>query len=117
MKKAIILFLSIFVFYACVNDKANNVDKDAIKNTINTLLVNWRQPASDANFDAYLGKIDSSSLFTGTAAAEVWTKTQFENFSKLYFDKGKAWSFETLERAVYLYDSGGFVWFDDLLSN
>jgi hypothetical protein len=116
MKKAIILFLSIFVFYSCVDVKANKVDKVAIKTTINALLVNWHKAASDANFEDYFGKMDSTSIFIGTAAEEIWTKTQFENFSKPYFEKGKAWSFETLERTVYVNDSGDFVWFDELLT-
>ena len=36
-------------------------------------------------------------------------------FSKPYFDKGKAWDFETLERNIYVNSSGEFVWFDELL--
>jgi hypothetical protein len=116
MKKGIILILTILIFYSCVHVKAGKIDKDAIKTKINALLVNWHQAASDANFDKYFGKMDSTSIFIGTAAEEIWTKTQFENFSKPYFDKGKAWSFETLERTVYVNDSGDFVWFDELLS-
>lgn len=116
MKKTIILFLSVFVFYSCAHVKADKVDKDAIKTKINALLINWHKAASDANFNDYFGKMDDTSIFIGTAAEEIWTKTQFENFSKPYFDKGKAWSFETLERTVYVNDSGDFVWFDELLT-
>jgi hypothetical protein len=119
MKKTIILFLSVFVFYSCAHvkaDKVDKVDKDAIKTKINALLINWHKAASDANFNDYFGKMDDTSIFIGTAAEEIWTKTQFENFSKPYFDKGKAWSFETLERTVYVNDSGDFVWFDELLT-
>jgi len=116
MKKVIILFLSIFVFHSCGNVKSAKVDKEAIKTEINTLLVSWHQAATDANFDDYFGKMDSTSVFIGTAAEEIWTKTQFKSFSKPYFDKGKAWSFKTLERTVSINDSGDFVWFDELLT-
>jgi hypothetical protein len=116
MKKVIILFLSIFFFHSCMNVKIAKVDKNAIKKEINTLLVSWHQAATDANFDDYFGKMDSTSVFIGTAAEEIWTKTQFKNFSKPYFDQGKAWSFETLERTIYVNNSGDFVWFDELLN-
>ena len=96
--------------------KIAKVDKNAIKKEINTLLVSWHQAATDANFDDYFGKMDSTSVFIGTAAEEIWTKTQFKNFSKPYFDKGKAWSFETLERTISVNNSGDFVWFDELLN-
>lgn len=116
MKKVIILFLSIFVFHSCGNVKSAKVDKEAIKKEVNILLVSWHQAASDANFNDYFGKMDSTSVFIGTAAEEIWTKTQFKSFSKPYFDKGKAWSFKTLERTVSINDSGDFVWFDELLT-
>ena len=76
MKKAIILFLSIFVFYSCVDVKADKVDKVAIKTTINALLVTWHKAASDANFEDYFGKMDSTSIFIGTSAEEISNKTQ-----------------------------------------
>jgi hypothetical protein len=116
MKKVIILFLSVFLIESCVSSKDAIVNKEATKTKINTLLVSWHQAATDANFDDYFGKMDSSSVFIGTAAEEIWTKKQFENFSKPYFDKGKAWSFETLERTVSINDSGDFAWFDELLT-
>jgi hypothetical protein len=116
MKKILILFLTVLIFYSCGNIKAAKVDKDAIKTKVNTLLVSWHQAATDANFTGYFNKMDSTSVFIGTAAEEIWTKAEFKSFSKPYFDKGKAWSFETLERTVYISDAGNFVWFDELLS-
>jgi hypothetical protein len=38
------------------------------------------------------------------------------DFSKPFFDKGKAWDFKTLERSIYVNASGDFVWFDELLN-
>ena len=60
--------------------------------------------------------MDSISIFIGTDASENWDLNKFKSFSKPYFDKGKAWSFETLERNVYVNNFGNFVWFDELLN-
>ena len=115
MRKAIILISSIFFFYACATSKITSADKTIVKKEINELLVDWHKAASDANFEGYFGKMDNNAVYIGTAAEEIWTKEQFASFSKPYFDKGKAWSFKTLERNVYINNSGNFVWFDELI--
>ncbi|MEZ7875684.1 MAG: nuclear transport factor 2 family protein [Polaribacter sp.] len=115
MKKAITLGVSIFLFCACVTSNAVKTDKSAIKKEVNTLLVNWHKAASDANFKEYFRVLDSTTVYIGTAAEEIWTKEQFANFSKPYFDKGKAWSFTTLERNIYMSESANIVWFDELI--
>ncbi|WP_243765914.1 nuclear transport factor 2 family protein [Polaribacter cellanae] len=92
------------------------LDKTAIKRKINTLLTNWHKAAAEANFDNYFGVLDSVSIYIGTAGEENWTKEEFANFSKPYFDRGKAWSFTTLERNIYVNKDGDFVWFDELLN-
>ena len=115
MKKAITLGVSIFLFCAYVTSNAVKTDKSAIKKEVNTLLVNWHKAASDANFKEYFRVLDSTTVYIGTAAEEIWTKEQFANFSKPYFDKGKAWSFTTLERNIYMSESANIVWFDELI--
>jgi hypothetical protein len=115
MKKAITLGVSIFLFCACVTSNVVKTDKSAIKKEVNTLLVNWHKAASDANFKEYFRVLDSTTVYIGTAAEEIWTKEQFANFSKPYFDKGKAWSFTTLERNIYMSESANIVWFDELI--
>tara|TARA_R110002126_G_scaffold274972_1_gene420285 strand:- start:27055 stop:27573 length:519 start_codon:yes stop_codon:yes gene_type:complete len=117
MKKiGTILILSLLMIACKASKKAiSNEQNKAIKAEINTTLNNWHLAATEANFDNYFGKMDSISVFIGTDASENWNKTQFANFSKPYFDKGKAWDFKTLERNVYVNKSGDFVWFDELL--
>jgi hypothetical protein len=115
MKKAITLGVSIFLFCACVTSNVVKTDKSAIKKEVNTLLFNWHKAASDANFKEYFRVLDSTTVYIGTAAEEIWTKEQFANFSKPYFDKGKAWSFTTLERNIYMSESANIVWFDELI--
>ena len=114
-----IISLSFFLVFLISCGSVKNVsleEKKAIKTTVNTVLNNWHLAASEANFDGYFEKMDSVSVFIGTDASENWKKKQFQNFSKPYFDKGKAWDFKTLERTIYVNSSGDFVWFDELLN-
>lgn len=119
MRNNLILLFVILVFVSsCKTSKSIIIkdDKTTIKTEINQILNDWHLAATDANFNNYFGKMDSISVFIGTDASENWTKKQFANFSKPYFDKGKAWDFKTLERNVYVSEQGNFVWFDELLN-
>ena len=118
MKKRFICFALIAYSFSCSVKKeiAPAQSISIIETNVNTLLNNWHKAASEANYQGYFSKMDSVSVFIGTDATENWTKKQFENFSKPYFDKGKAWSFKALERNVYVNDARNFVWFDELLA-
>ncbi len=85
------------------------------KETIDTMLVSWHKAAADADFDAYFGMMTEDAVFIGTDATENWQNAEFKSFSKPYFDKGKAWSFTTLERNIYLDTNGDTAWFDEHL--
>ncbi|WP_420321209.1 nuclear transport factor 2 family protein [Flagellimonas sp.] len=82
---------------------------------ITTLLNNWHQAAADADFEAYFGKMTTDGVFIGTDATENWQNDAFREFSKPYFDRGKAWSFTAVERNIYLNEANDFAWFDELL--
>jgi hypothetical protein len=43
-------------------------------------------------------------------------QTDFQEFAKPYFDKGKAWNFTVLERHIYFDQSKKTAWFDELLN-
>ena len=55
------------------------------------------------------------AIFIGTDPTENWDLTSFKAFSKPYFDKGKAWSFSTLERNIFVQPNSNLGWFDELL--
>ncbi len=84
-------------------------------NEIHTTLEQWHKTASDANFDAYFSLMTEDAIFIGTDATENWSNTDFKAFAKPYFDKGKAWSFMTLERNIFTEDTSDLAWFDELL--
>jgi hypothetical protein len=95
--------------------KISDVEKEAQKEFLNSFLNSWHFSASNANYANYFDKMDENSVFIGTDASEIWTKNQFEKYSKPHFDKGKAWDFKALERNIYLNDAGNFAWFDENL--
>lgn len=86
------------------------------KKEIEQVLETWHKAAREANFNGYFQLMTEDAVFIGTDAKENWNRVAFESFAKPYFDKGKAWSFTTLERHVYLDETRNLAWFDELLA-
>jgi hypothetical protein len=85
------------------------------KAEINRMLDAWHKAAADADQKAYFDEIAEDGVYIGTDATEIWTKQEFFEWSKPYFEKGKAWSFTAIKRNIYLSDDHKFAWFDELL--
>lgn len=119
MKKLIFYSVVITALVAC-NTKRNTttplVNFEQDKEAIHTFMDAWHLAATNANYENYFSKLDTTSIFIGTDASENWSKEAFARFSKPYFDKGKAWDFKTLDRNVYFNEDGSVAWFDELLS-
>ena len=75
----------------------------------------WHEAAANADFDSYFNLMTEDAVFIGTDATENWQLEKFKEFSKPYFDKGKAWSFTSLERNIYLNSNKNLAWFDEIL--
>lgn len=84
---------------------------------LDVLIDNWHLAATKADFDAYFGAMDDSFIFLGTAPGERWTKKEFADFSKPYFDKGKAWDFKAHKRNWNFSKNGKTAWFDEDLDS
>ncbi|MGK7369882.1 MAG: nuclear transport factor 2 family protein [Candidatus Halalkalibacterium sp. M3_1C_030] len=83
---------------------------------VNQVLDDWHNAAAKADFERYFGHFRSdSAIFMGTDATERWTIAEFKPWSKPYFDRGSAWSFEPVERHVYFSADGNISWFDEAL--
>jgi hypothetical protein len=82
---------------------------------INSFLDEWHSDAARADMQAYFDKIDEEGIYIGTDAMENWNKQAFYEWSKPYFDKGKAWSFKAIERNIYLTEDVKLAWFDEKL--
>lgn len=107
MHKFSILILSLFF--------GSILQAQSEKEQITELLEAWHKAAAEANYDGYFGLMADESVFIGTDATENWNKQEFMEWSKPYFDRGKAWSFTTLERNIFLGKDEEIAWFDELL--
>ena len=106
--KKVFLIITLLTFGLSI---AQKTDQDAI----NQMLDSWHKAAADAQFDAYFGMMAPDAIFIGTDATENWNLTQFKAYSKPYFDKGKAWSFKSIQRNIYFNQDIDYAWFDELL--
>lgn len=89
--------------------------QDTLKIRLNNFLNEWHSDAASADMQSYFDKIDEQGTYIGTDATENWTKQAFFDWSKPFFDKGKAWTFKAFERNIYLSDDGSMAWFDEKL--
>lgn len=85
------------------------------KEQITSLLDQFNQAAATGNFDAYFDFFADDAVFIGTDGTERWSKTDFMQWSKPYFESGKAWDFTAIERHISFSKTGETAWFDELL--
>ena len=92
------------------------IDADSILTvSVNSFINDWHAQASEAD-KAYFDKIAKDGIYIGTDATELWTKDEFYLWGKKYFDRGKAWTFTTIDRNVYFSDDKKYAWFNELLN-
>lgn len=114
MKYVFFCLIGLTLLFSC---KVAEVQVDVVKQKedINSSLEAWHKAAAEANFDDYFNLMTTDGVFIGTDATENWQNNQFKAFAKPYFDKGKAWSFTTISRNVYVSENQKLAWFDELL--
>ena len=109
MMKSFQIFLSLILisqsFSVQAQDKHTKVDVD-------NQITAWHQAASNADFKTYTDLMTEDAVFIGTDPTENWQGEEFLKFAKPYFDRGKAWSFSTLERHIFLNNDQKMAWFD-----
>jgi hypothetical protein len=86
-----------------------------LQEELNDQIDQWHEDASVANYKDYFGFIAEDGVFIGTDITERWTKEEFSDFSKPYFDSGKAWSFKSKERTIRFNKDKSIAWFDEVL--
>ena len=118
MKYNAFLFLTLLLISCSKNvQKQESISTDIVKEKelIDLTLNKWHKDASEANFEAYFKAMSNTSVFIGTDTYENWNLEAFKSFSKPHFDKGKAWSFTSIDRNVYVDTDGKIAWFYELL--
>ena len=83
---------------------------------VNAVLDDWHAAAAAADEKRYFGHLSEDSIFLGTDATERWTKKQFHDYAKPFFDRGRAWSFRAVRRDVIFSKDGSLAWFDEDLA-
>jgi ketosteroid isomerase-like protein len=113
--KRILVLLSFILFIAC-KDAGPSFNVDIQTQQVAALLDSLNSAAARADYATYFSYYADNAVFMGTDATERWNKEEFMKWSKPYFDRGKAWSFQTVKRTVYFDTTGSLAWFDELLS-
>lgn len=108
MNKVILLIFGLFSSVL----SAQEVEKIKIETVLNA----WHKAAADAKFEPFFELMAPNSIFIGTDTAENWSKEEFMQFCKPYFERGKAWEFTPVQRHVYLSADKQTAWFDEVLS-
>lgn len=104
MRKLLTLFCIGFIFISAKPDPFAPIDG---------LVDDWHLAATNADFETYFGKMTDRFVFLGTAPGERWSKKEFAEFSKPYFDKGEAWDFKPSNRIWSFSNNGKIAWFDE----
>lgn len=89
----------------------NGISQNKVE--LNKWLDNWHLAAAEAKFDAFFNEMDDDFIYLGTAPGERWTKQQFANFCKPYFDAGSAWEFISTRREWSFSKNKKIAWFDE----
>lgn len=97
--------------FAQAGPEASGTENTAIA----LLLDQWHQAAADSDMAGYFSKMTEDAVFLGTDPTENWRKQEFLEWSRPYFESGKAWSFTTLQRNIFTARSCDIAWFDELL--
>ncbi len=77
------------------------------------LMDDWHKAAAQADFYGYFNVTSNQFVFLGTAPGERWTKSEFQQFCKPYFDRGKAWEFNPYNRHWNYNADSTMAWFDE----
>lgn len=119
-KLTIIFVVLLLYFSSCTSNEKNAeatvADTANEKKHIIAMLDSFNTAAANADYKTYFNFYTDDAIFTGTDATERWDKKEFMVWAKPYFDKGKAWSFASLERHIYFDKTGSLAWFDELLN-
>lgn len=91
---------------------ADQADNDA---SLDTVLDTWHHAASIADFDGFFDVINENGIYLGTDASERWTKTEFEEWARPWFERDSAWDFTVISRNITFSETGTSAWWDEML--
>ena len=105
----------IFVLVAPDQLSAQHASED--EQRVANVLDELHEAAPKADFEHYFGVYADIAIFLGTDATERWTRSEFMEYAKPHFDRGRGWTYVLIERHVYVSEDGATAWFDERLDN
>lgn len=120
MKRLFPILLPLLLFFTSESFAQQDISSDetapeAQKEKIADLLNRWHRAAGEADFDTYFSLMAEDAVFIGTDPTENWVKPDFMEWSRPYFERGRAWDFTTIERNIFTAEDCELAWFDELL--
>jgi hypothetical protein len=76
----------------------------------------WHDDAAHARL-AYFDKIASDGVYIGTDKSERWTRDEFREWARPYFERPSAWAFTVIHRNVDFSADRSIAWFDEQLES
>jgi len=80
------------------------------------LMSKWHNDVAIFDYAAYFNFMSDQFIFLGTDPGERWTKKQFSDYAKPYFDRKRTWDFKTNWRNWYFSDDHQVAWFEESLA-
>lgn len=120
MKRLFIFLLPLLFFFtsesfAQQGTSSADTASEKQKQEITNLLDQWHSAAGEANSDTYFSLMAEDAVFIGTDPTENWVKPEFKEWSRPYFERGRAWDFTAIERNIFTAQDCELAWFDELL--
>ena len=109
------ILVGVLMTVVLIGCQSTAVNREVNTAQINTFMDDWHRAAATANAEEYFGSLNKDAVFIGTDALENWRKDAFFQWSKKYFERGKAWDFTAIDRNIFFSDDGKLAWFDELL--
>jgi len=113
--RAVLLCSAVLLHTSGVAGQLADSTENPLSIELGALIDEWHAAAASADAGAYFGLMDEDAIYIGTEAGERWTKPEFIEFGRPYFDRGSAWSFTPTSRHIRVSDDGQLAWFDELL--
>lgn len=108
-------YIVVLGLFFCFCSAPQKVDSTGTVEQIDSLMNQWHTDAANANFNGYIGLMDSTCNYIGTDATENWMRDDFAAFCKPYFDKKTTWDFTTMQRDIRINETKNTAWFDEIL--
>lgn len=98
-------------------DETSASERDATLVAAGATLDALHAAADRADGERYFALFTDDAIFLGTDATERWTVTEFRAYAAPHFAAGQGWTYEVVDRHMFLDPVGATAWFDERLAN